>query len=46
MLVAEGINRLFPNLDDIEDGILEYRRFYSEKEEKEYGVVAIEIKLI
>ncbi len=46
MLVGEGLEKVLPDAIDIEDGVLKYRKFYSEDKEKEYGVVAIRVKLI
>jgi len=44
-LIMEGLKRTLPGIKTIEDGVKVYRQFYNEKAEKEYGVVAIRIKI-
>jgi ASC-1-like (ASCH) protein len=44
MLEAEGIKNVLPNLDTVEEGILEYYKFYTKEQEKEFGVLAIKVK--
>jgi len=46
MLEREGIERVLPGVHNIEEGVRIYRQFYTEEEEKNYGVVAIEIEPI
>jgi len=46
MLEREGIERVLPGVHNIEEGVRIYRQFYTEEEEKKYGVVAIEIEPI
>lgn len=46
MLEAEGLEKVLPNINNIEEGVAVYRNFYSEEEEKETGVVAIEVERI
>lgn len=40
-LVKEGLLRTLPYIDSIKDGINIYRQFYSEEDEKKYGILAI-----
>eukprot|EP00850_Spirogloea_muscicola_P000450 SM000002S05530 [mRNA] locus=s2:664136:667474:+ [translate_table: standard] len=42
MLAEEGLNRVLPGNASLEDGVQVYRKFYSEEQEEEAGVVAIE----
>jgi ASC-1-like (ASCH) protein len=44
MLKAEPLKKIVPDAKSIDDGVQIYRRFYTEEQEKEFGVVAIEIK--
>ena len=46
MLIHEPLKKLLPDVDTVEQGIRVYRRFYSEDQEKEFGVVAIEVERI
>ncbi|NJE26846.1 ASCH domain-containing protein [Thermococcus sp. MV5] len=46
MLSEEGLENVLPGVKTIEEGVQIYRRFYTEEEEKKYGVVAIEIEPI
>lgn len=46
MLEKEGLERVLPNVKSIDEGVKIYRKFYSEEEEKKYGVVAIEVEPI
>eukprot|EP00850_Spirogloea_muscicola_P012992 SM000086S23044 [mRNA] locus=s86:199226:202524:- [translate_table: standard] len=41
MLAEEGLNRVLPGMASLEDGMQVYRKFYSEEQEEEAGVVAI-----
>jgi len=45
MLEAEGLQNVLPNTKSIDDGIEVYRGFYSEADEKLYGVMAIRLSL-
>jgi ASC-1-like (ASCH) protein len=45
-LTQEGLRTTLPNIKTIDDGIAIYRQFYSEEKEREYGVLAIKIKII
>lgn len=44
MLLNEGLDNVLPGIKEIEKGVEVYRKFYSEKEEKRYGVCAIELE--
>lgn len=44
-LTQEGLKRTLPGTLSIQDGINIYRAFYSEEQEREYGVLAIEFML-
>jgi ASC-1-like (ASCH) protein len=46
MLLSEPIDKVLPGISDINEALSIYRRFYSEDEEKKFGVVAIEIRLL
>jgi ASC-1-like (ASCH) protein len=43
MINAEGIERVIPDKKSAEEAISIYRKFYTEKEEKKFGILAIEI---
>ena len=46
MLSHEPLQKVLPNTNSIDAGAAIYRQFYSAEQEKQYGVVAIEITLI
>jgi ASC-1-like (ASCH) protein len=46
MLEQEGIEHVLPTVASIEEGVAVYRRFYSEEQEKEHKVLAIEINVL
>lgn len=46
MLGKEQIKKLLPDVETIEEGIEVYKRFYTEEQQKEFGVVAIEVEKI
>jgi ASC-1-like (ASCH) protein len=39
----EELNNCLPGIETIEEGIMIYRKFYTKKDEKTYGIVAIEL---
>lgn len=43
MLLFEKIENVLPGVDTIEEGVKIYHKFYSEKDEKNYGVLAFEV---
>ena len=46
MLEKEDLKEVLPDANSVEEGVRIYRKFYTEEQEKEFGVLAIEIKLI
>ncbi len=46
MLEHEKLEKVLPDAQSIDDGVKIYERFYTEDQEKEYGVVAIEIERV
>lgn len=46
MLVNEGLRHAVPGKETLKDGVDVYRGFYSEAKEAEFGVLAIEVKLM
>lgn len=46
MLEAEGIANVLPDQYSLDRGVDVYRKFYSEEEEREFGVVALRIKRV
>lgn len=44
MLTKEPLSKLLPDAKTVEEGIGVYRKFYTTEEEKEFGVVAIEVE--
>lgn len=43
MIQSEGIERVLPGVTSLKEGVAVYRQFYSEEDEKTYGVAAITI---
>lgn len=46
MLEQEPIKKLLPDVETIKEGIEVYKRFYTEEQQREFGVVAIEVEII
>jgi ASC-1-like (ASCH) protein len=46
MLEKEPFKKILPDVESINEGIGIYKKFYDPAEEKEFGVVAIEVELI
>lgn len=46
MLEQEPIKKLLPDIKTIDEGIEVYKRFYTEEQQREFGVVAIEVEII
>ena len=46
MLQTEGLDKALPGIDDMDKGVQVYRQFYTEEEEKESGVFAIQIQVV
>ncbi len=45
-LEAEGIDRCLPGMSDLEHGLSVYYKYFTKEDEKEFGVIAIEIELV
>ena len=45
-LCGEGLENALPTIDSIEEGIAVYRKYFSEEDEKKYGVAAIRIQVL
>jgi ASC-1-like (ASCH) protein len=46
MLKMEGLKHVLPGVNSLTDGVGVYRQWYSEDDEKKYGVVAIEVRVL
>jgi len=46
MILAEGIENVLPGIDNIDDGVGVYRKYYTSEAESQYGVLAIQLELI
>lgn len=46
MIEQEGIERVIPNANTIEEAEAVYYKFYTKEQEKEFGVLALELELI
>jgi len=46
MLEQESIKKLLPDVETVGQGIKAYKRFYTDKQQREFGVVAIEVERI
>lgn len=44
MLTKEGVKKLLPDMETIDQGVEVYRNFYTPEQEKKFGVVAIEVE--
>lgn len=44
MITSEGVENVIPDKENIEEATKVYYKFYTPKQEKEFGVVAIEIE--
>jgi len=45
-LETEGLEKCLPSIQSIDNGIDVYYKYYTKEEEKEFGVVAIRLKII
>ena len=43
MLTTEGLDKCLPGVKAIQEGVLVYRQFYSEEEERELGALAFKV---
>ncbi|MEM1312588.1 MAG: ASCH domain-containing protein [Patescibacteria group bacterium] len=46
MLASEGLNKVIPDANSIQEGVSVYYNFYTEHDEKMFGVVAIKLLYI
>jgi ASC-1-like (ASCH) protein len=46
MIVNCKLQNVLPGIETIDEGVKIYRNFYSESDEKKYGVVAIHFNLL
>lgn len=46
MIEKEGLEKVLPETRTVEEGVAIYREFYPEEKEKEFGVIAIEVKVM
>lgn len=46
MLECEGLSKCLPIVNNINDGVNVYYQYYTEEDEKMYGVLGIEMELI
>lgn len=46
MLEGERLKDLLPDVDSPEEGISVYRAFHTKAQEEEFGVVAIEVRVV
>jgi ASC-1-like (ASCH) protein len=46
MLEQESIKKLLPNIETVGQGIEIYKQFYTDEQQDEFGVVAIEVEII
>ncbi len=45
-LETEGLQKCLPGMPDLDTGLSVYYKYFTKEDEKEFGVVAIEIELI
>ena len=45
-LETEGLDKCLPGISEMDDGLSVYYKYFTKEEEKEYGVVAIRLKLV
>jgi ASC-1-like (ASCH) protein len=45
-LETEGLQKCLPGMPDLETGLSLYYKYFTKEDEKEFGVIAIEIELI
>lgn len=44
MIEAEGIEKVIPDANSVEEAVAVYYKFYTKEKEAEHGVVALEVK--
>lgn len=45
MLINEGLEKVLPNVKDLEAGEAVYYQFFTPEQEREFGVLAIEVRI-
>ncbi len=45
-LETEGLQKCLPGMPDLETGLSVYYKYFTKEDEKEFGVIAIEIELV
>jgi ASC-1-like (ASCH) protein len=45
-LKCEPLKKLLPDADTIKQGVEIYKRFYTEQQQQEFGVVAVEVERV
>ena len=45
-LEAEGLDKCLPGIQDIDTGLSVYYKYFTKEDEKEFGVIAIRLKLL
>lgn len=45
-LIDKGIDNCLPGIDNIEDGLSVYYKYYKKDDEEQYGIIAIEFEII
>lgn len=46
MLENEPLKKMLPDIQDVEQGVKIYRKFYTPEQEEKYGMVAIEVEVV
>ncbi len=44
-LKAKKLSKCLPGVDSLDQGVAVYRQFYSQEQEKEFGIIAITVQL-
>ena len=45
-LEKEGLNKCLPSIDNIEEGVKVYYKYYSKEDETKYNIIAIRFKIM
>ncbi len=45
-LLNEGLHQCLPGIENIEDGLKVYFKYYTKQQEKEFGILALELQKI
>lgn len=46
MLQKEDLKKVLPEVNTIEEGLAIYKKFYTDEQQKEFGIIAIEIERV